>query len=658
MFNKQRSSMLMVAAAVLAAAVFAVDLNVPLGFAGGVPYVAVVGLGWWLPKRRYIFVLAVVSTVLTLTGYVFSPPGGVAWVVLANRLMALFAIWVTAVLLFMIRKEERARKQSEERAEGMLFDAIEGLSDEVALYDADERFVFCNSYYRKNRSELDDLLVPGVSVEDVCWFSVRGGFIPGVDKDNDQECQKWVNERLARFRAPGDPEIRNLDDGRWVSIKDYKTKDGGTFVIQTDITKTKRSEELLREEEERFRDLAESAMDWYWEMDAALRFTFVSENYYKITGRTPGDIIGKTRTETVDKTALEASTEDWRKHWDDLEARRPFSNFIQSNRGAEGSRFEGRRYYLRLAGRPRFDKAGEFIGYRGTASDITRQIEAEHEIIKARDELEERVVERTRELMEEVEERKRMELDLRRAKEAAEYSDRTKSEFLANMSHELRTPLNSIIGFSDMLRGEVLGAVGNPRYIEYSNDINASGRHLLDLIKDILDVSKIEAGAMDMVDERVDIGAAVSTSVTMIDERARQAGVIINRDIPGDLAPLLGDSLRVKQILLNLIGNAVKFTPPEGRVTVTAGLGNNGGLFVAVKDTGVGIDKKDLPHVTEPFSQGSRPMTRGREGTGLGLALAKTLVELHDGQLIIESELGRGTEVTILFPKERTLPPQ
>jgi signal transduction histidine kinase len=257
--------------------------------------------------------------------------------------------------------------------------------------------------------------------------------------------------------------------------------------------------------------------------------------------------------------------------------------------------------------------------------------------------------------MDEVEERRRVEENLRRAKEAAEYSDRAKSEFLANMSHELRTPLNSIIGFSDMLKSEVFGAAGNPRYKDYFNDINASGRHLLDLIKDILDVSKIEAGAMDMVDEWVDIAAAAEASIRMVRERAERGKIAIHVDIPSDLPGLRGDTLRIKQILLNLIGNAVKFTPPDGRITLIAGQDDGGGLFVTVGDTGVGIGADDLGHVTEPFAQAAGSLTRGHEGTGLGLALVKSFVELHDGTLEIESEPGKGTRVTVRFPKDRTL---
>ena len=422
-----------------------------------------------------------------------------------------------------------------------------------------------------------------------------------------------------------------------------------------DISERKEAEAALRKSEERFRDLAESAADWFWEMDENLRFTYMSDRYYQVTGRKPKDIIGKTRLETADAKTLEAEGDAWRLHQEVLERRKPFGNFVQSSLGLPGGRYEGRRYYLRLNGRPRFDEDGEFLGYRGTATDITREIEAENELFEARDKLEERVTERTRELSEEVEERKRIEIDLRRAKEAAEFSDRAKSDFLANMSHELRTPLNSIIGFSDMLHSQVLGTIGNPKYLEYLTDINASGRHLLDLIRDILDVSKIEAGALDLVDEPVDLRKVVESSIIMVSERALRAGVAVYTDIPDDLPWLKGDELRIKQILLNLLGNAVKFTPADGEVTVSAGRRNGGGIFFAVEDTGVGISEKDLERVTEPFAQGAGSMTRGYEGTGLGLALVKSLVELHGGSLLIESQTGEGTQVTVQFPKERTL---
>jgi signal transduction histidine kinase len=224
------------------------------------------------------------------------------------------------------------------------------------------------------------------------------------------------------------------------------------------------------------------------------------------------------------------------------------------------------------------------------------------------------------------------------------------------MSHELRTPLNSIIGFSDMLLSEIYGAIENQRYLEYLGDINASGRHLLDLINNILDVSKIEAGAMDMADEEVKIAAAADACLSMVKERAVRAGVSLECNIPADLPSVRGDALRIKQVLLNLIGNAIKFTPSGGHVMVTAGL-RDGGVFVTISDTGIGIAEEDLKRVTEPFSQAAKGMTRNYEGTGLGLSLVKSMMALHEGKFSIESVLSQGTEVTIQFPKHRTILP-
>jgi PAS domain S-box-containing protein len=250
-------------------------------------------------------------------------------------------------------------------------------------------------------------------------------------------------------------------------------------------------------------------------------------------------------------------------------------------------------------------------------------------------------------------ERRRAEAALLEAKETAELANRAKSEFLANMSHELRTPLNAVIGFSEMIALETLGPVGNPRYLEYARDITESGGHLLAVISDILDMSKIEAGRLDLDERPVDLRAMVARTRGMVQARADAGGITLETELPPGLPPVLVDERRMKQVLLNLLSNAVKFTEPGGRVTVAAVPGRDGGMDITVTDTGIGIAPGDLSKVLTPFGQIESALSRRFEGTGLGLPLSKAIVELHGGRLLLDSRPGQGTTVTIHLPAAR-----
>ena len=248
---------------------------------------------------------------------------------------------------------------------------------------------------------------------------------------------------------------------------------------------------------------------------------------------------------------------------------------------------------------------------------------------------------------------KRAESALRKAAEEAEAASQAKSQFLANMSHELRTPLNAIIGFAEIIADEILGPAARDRYRAYARDIRASGMHLLDVISQVLDMSKIDAGRFDLREERIDLAEVTISATRLVERLARDAKLALDVQLPPDLPMLVADRRALRQILINLLSNAIKFTPPDGRVELHAAIEPGGELAIVVSDTGIGMAEQDIPTALAPFGQIDSAMTRERPGTGLGLPIVKALVELHGGSLAVESALGAGTTVRVRFPARR-----
>ncbi|MBT6094827.1 MAG: PAS domain-containing sensor histidine kinase [Rhodospirillaceae bacterium] len=246
--------------------------------------------------------------------------------------------------------------------------------------------------------------------------------------------------------------------------------------------------------------------------------------------------------------------------------------------------------------------------------------------------------------------RKQVEEEMRHAMEAAESGNRAKSEFLANMSHEIRTPLNAIIGFSDIILSSAFGDIGNPRYADYVNDIHHSGQHLLSIINDILDISKIEAGSYKLVLEQTDVADPVLAALRIVNEQVRNAGLILETRMADDLPMVSADPTAVSRMLINLLSNAAKFTPAGGTVTVETGHGDDGSVVLSISDTGVGVRDEDIERILTPFGQVASAMSRDHQGTGLGLPITKWLIEQHGGRFELESEETVGTRVSLIFP--------
>jgi len=247
---------------------------------------------------------------------------------------------------------------------------------------------------------------------------------------------------------------------------------------------------------------------------------------------------------------------------------------------------------------------------------------------------------------------------LHAAKEAADAANRTKSEFLANMSHELRTPLNAIMGFSEIIQNEMFGHIDIPQYVEYARDIYGSGAHLLDIINDILDLSKVESGKFELVEENVAIEDVIFAVCNIVKGKADEKNLHIAPRLPGVMPELYADKRALKQMMLNLLSNAVKFTPKDGEVSIGAAVTPEGSVEISVSDSGIGIAPQDMDKVLAPFGQVDSDLAREHEGTGLGVPLVKAMIELHGGSLNIDSMPGEGSTVTLHFPPERSVDPR
>lgn len=462
------------------------------------------------------------------------------------------------------------------------------------------------------------------------WYSEN--FWPEKVHPKDRD---WTMDYCMALTAQSqdhDFEYRMIaQDGRVVWVRDIVTvhcDDKGPSLLSgylIDISAQKETEEALAKSEQRFRDFAEAATDWFWEMDENLRFSYFSERFFEASGVKPEHLLGKTRNELLaeNDTVLGGTTTvtDWEHHIATLEAHQPFQDFCHPRPDGNGGY-----HYLSISGKPVFDEAGQFKGYRGTGTNITEKVRTEMALRES-------------------------EAQLRLQSERAEEASRAKSEFLANMSHEIRTPLNAILGFSDSMHQQILGPLGSEKYIEYAAAIHSSGQHLLELVNDVLDLSKIEAGRFTLSRSSFMLGAVADSCLQIIRERAASGGITLIKEIPDDLLPVFADERAIKQVLLNLLSNSLKYTEEGGEVKVVA-VADGADLRISVSDTGIGIPESEISYLTEAFVQGrSDQAYLTNEGTGLGLAITDSFVKMHGGTLAINSTVGVGTSVDIYLPK-------
>ena len=366
----------------------------------------------------------------------------------------------------------------------------------------------------------------------------------------------------------------------------------------------------LHEREQRFQDFARSASDWYWEMDESLRFSYFSNRFTDVTGLPVEMLLGKTREATG---IPGVGPEVWRTHLADLAAHRPFRGFVHPR-----TKPDGQQVWLSINGQPHFDEAGDFKGYRGTGSDITRL--------------------------------KQVEEDLRISRDKAEVANKAKSDFLANMSHEIRTPMTAVIGMAELLLSSPLSDDQNDKV----ETIIASGEALLEIINGVLDLSRLEAGKLEIEPRPLELRALMRGIESLFAERAGRKGLTLHMDLASDLpGSILADGGRVRQILINLIENALKFTE-RGEVRVRLDhrrLGKAGiELHFEVQDSGIGIPASQLGRLFEKFEQQDSSTSRLYGGSGLGLAISKQLVELMDGAIGAQSESGKGSRFWLTLP--------
>lgn len=532
------------------------------------------------------------------------------------------------------------------RAEEQLLAALDSIADGFLLWDKDDTLLLYNEAFLRIFPQLRGVCRPGVSFADLSRATHQFG-----QETPDGAIERLRAKRTELHRNPSGTHELAGPEGRWTLISERRTKDGLTVGIYTDITERKQAELALAASEADLRSLLKitGTPDRAFPEKLSALMRFGARRFdmpVTFLGRLHGASIVFEEVVAPMGTVERGASVPVEGTFCAEALRRDTPLGVTDTSASDlATRTDGKlrdvRAYLGMRVMARGKPYGVLV-----FSSKHRRTEpfsaTELEIIKVMamwlgGELTHNLVEQ----------------DLRAAIEVAEVANRTKTEFLANMSHELRTPLNAIIGFSEVMNAEVFGSLGNAQYRDYVQSIHESGRHLLDIINDILDVSKIESGNLDLMEETVDLEAVVTASMRLVRERADKAGVTLDVMLPPDMPPLTADERRLKQVVLNLLSNAVKFTAAGGTVTVSGSTPPGGGLTLTVRDTGIGMRPEEIPIALTPFGQVDSGLSRRHDGTGLGLPLTKALVELHDGRLTVSSAPGQGTEVHVWFPPHR-----
>lgn len=487
---------------------------------------------------------------------------------------------------------------------------LENIDQGISAVDSDLRLVAFNKKFFDLLDFPADRFQLGDPFEKFIRFNAERGEYGRGDID------ELVRDRVALARKFEPHHFHRVrPNGSVIEIRGKPVEGQGFVTTYTDITEQVRAEKALQESEKLVRNLLDHSPAIIAIRDTEGRFKLINRAYERMFGLKNEEVVGKSLRDVMPE-AFSADLSDYDRTV--IETGKPMIHEHRADLTYGGDTLMSVRF-------PIMDEKGAVAAVGSIATDVTDARMAEQ--------------------------------NLHMALMKAEQASRAKSDFLANASHELRTPLNSIIGFSDVLKMETFGPLGSDENKEYVEFINRSGKHLLQVIGGILDLSKIEAGEEILTEEEIDLVELVVEARNLVRAQSAEKGLSLHEDVAADLPPLCADRLKIYQILLNLLSNAIKFTPEGGTVTTRAFTDAEGRMTISVQDTGIGIAAGDLEIIMEPFGQVGEAYTRSMGGTGLGLALVKSMAELHGATIAVESELGKGTTVTTRFPSERTLSP-
>ncbi|MCB1562081.1 MAG: PAS domain-containing sensor histidine kinase [Alphaproteobacteria bacterium] len=485
---------------------------------------------------------------------------------------------------------------------------IDSVSDIIFEADTSAKILFLSATWQK---------VTGFDVEQSKGLELFQMICP-----SDLEQQRKNFEQLVSGQKESSRTFTKLrtSDGKFRAVEltlskirldtDDSIRVVGTF---TDVEERRRAERALAETERKYRTIVENAAGGIYQL--------TPEGLYLSANPAMARILGYHSPEEILRSVKNANCEVY----GDIRTREKFIRRLEeegsvTNNEIKVRRKDGSEVWVNENAHVVRDESGVVLYYEGSLEDITS--------------------------------RKKTDTVLREAKIRSDLANRAKSEFLANMSHELRTPLNAIIGFSEMIKNEVFGPVGQKAYWEYARDINDSGQKLLTVINEILDISKIEAGERQLNESVVDVRAVVGRCLELLDDKIKGNKMSVTNTLH-NLPGIIGEELAIKQIVTNLLSNAVKFTPSGGRITISSEMDEKGRFHLSFTDTGIGLDEKEVEKALSPFGQVNSELDRSGSGTGLGLTLVDALLKLHGGEMELFSQKGIGTTVTIIFPADR-----